>query len=349
MPIKILLIEDEQDLRQNISEMLEIEGFQVFQAINGIEGLELINKQSIDLVISDIMMPLLDGYQLLEIVRGNPSFSNLPFIFLSAKSSLKDQRLGMEKGAEDYLIKPIAFNSLLNAIHAALDKKQQREALIKEAINKAITSERKVKYHELRTPLFGLMGILDFLSENLDALDKNEIQLLVEKALDASNRLDGTLSKLYIYQKIADNEINLQYFPSLYFFVKEIVAGLGLDTVEIVNEGNDFSVSFDPKQLTFILTELLQNAIKFKATDDAKVSISFNEGRKITVTNTQNYLPPDMALSISPFCQYDRTQQEQQGLGLGLFIASKYCEKHHWQFKAETLKNGDFQVQIEFA
>lgn len=118
----ILLIEDNTDIRENTAEILELAGYRVLTATNGKEGVELALADRPDLIICDIMMPVLDGYGVLHIVNKNPALSGIPFIFLTAKSDRNDLRRGMELGADDYLTKPFDESELLSAIEGRFNR-----------------------------------------------------------------------------------------------------------------------------------------------------------------------------------------------------------------------------------
>lgn len=124
MKKKILLIEDNFDMRENTAEILELSGYDVVTASNGKEGVELTKTSKPDLIICDIMMPVLDGYGVLHILSKEPETSKIPFIFLTAKSEKADYRKGMIMGADDYLTKPFDDVELLDAIEARLKKSE---------------------------------------------------------------------------------------------------------------------------------------------------------------------------------------------------------------------------------
>ncbi|CAM4286605.1 cAMP-binding domain of CRP or a regulatory subunit of cAMP-dependent protein kinases [Pedobacter westerhofensis] len=125
--IKILVIEDNDDIRESIVEILELAGYEVTEAGNGKEGVEMANANLPDLILCDIMMPELDGYGVLYLLNKNPLTSATPFIFLTAKAERMDMRKGMEMGADDYLVKPFDDVELLNAIESRLSKKEKQE------------------------------------------------------------------------------------------------------------------------------------------------------------------------------------------------------------------------------
>jgi CRP-like cAMP-binding protein len=128
----VLLIEDNQDIRESTAEVLELADFTVFTAENGKKGIELAQSNPPDIILCDIMMPELDGYGVLYLLNKNETTANIPFIFLTAKAERTDMRRGMEMGADDYLTKPFDDMELLNAIESRLLK---RERAIKNADN----------------------------------------------------------------------------------------------------------------------------------------------------------------------------------------------------------------------
>lgn len=119
---KIVLIEDNTEMRENIQEILELADYEVFTAENGKTGVELIKNEMPDLILCDIMMPELDGYGVLYMINKNPKTSGIPFIFLTAKSERSDFRKGMNMGADDYLTKPFDDTQLLSAVERRLER-----------------------------------------------------------------------------------------------------------------------------------------------------------------------------------------------------------------------------------
>lgn len=115
---KVIIVEDEPDLRELIVEELEDAGHQTLEASDGVEGLATIKAENPDVIISDIGMPRMDGYQFRQHLQNCPRFSKTPFLFLSALAFQQAVDRGMSVGADDYLIKPVDFNVLLSRIDA---------------------------------------------------------------------------------------------------------------------------------------------------------------------------------------------------------------------------------------
>jgi len=121
-PIHILLIEDNKEVRENTAEILELAGYRVTTAADGKKGVDAVHKDKPDIIICDIMMPVLDGFGVLHLLGKQPDTANIPFIFLTAKTDRTDIRKGMDMGADDYITKPFDKIELLNAIESRLRK-----------------------------------------------------------------------------------------------------------------------------------------------------------------------------------------------------------------------------------
>ncbi len=112
----ILVIDDNKNIRENTAEILDLAGYKIFMAENGKSGVEIALKEQPSIIVCDIMMPELDGYGVLHLLRKNPETQHIPFIFLTAKTERRDFRKGMEMEADDYITKPIEDIELQNAL-----------------------------------------------------------------------------------------------------------------------------------------------------------------------------------------------------------------------------------------
>jgi CheY-like chemotaxis protein len=123
----ILLIEDNEPIRENTAELLELDNYEVIVATDGYEGLEMLQARKPDLILCDILMPKMDGYDFLRAMRKDYRFSSLPFIFFTAYSEKKDIEKGIQMGATDYLVKPFEANELIRLIQKYLPKEVSTE------------------------------------------------------------------------------------------------------------------------------------------------------------------------------------------------------------------------------
>ncbi len=164
---KILLIEDNYDIRNNTAEILELSNYEVIQAENGKVGIEKAIAEKPDLIICDIMMPVLDGYFVLQAVHKNEVIKNTPFIFLTAKTERTDFRKGMELGADDYITKPFTGTELLNAVESRIKKIE----MLKQELSSVPGS-----MHNLMETSFGKNAVKEFIDgRNINTYKKKQI------------------------------------------------------------------------------------------------------------------------------------------------------------------------------
>jgi CRP/FNR family transcriptional regulator, cyclic AMP receptor protein len=166
---KILLIEDNAEIRENTAEILELSNYSVVTAPDGKQGIEMALSEKPDLIVCDIMMPVLDGYGVLHALHKNDATKNIPFIFLTAKTERLDLRKGMEMGADDYITKPFSGTELLSAIEGRLKKidllkqefgggidgmnKLMTAAGIKESLD-ALTKDRDINHYKKKQTVY---------------------------------------------------------------------------------------------------------------------------------------------------------------------------------------------------
>ena len=171
---KVLVIEDNNEIRENVVEILELAGYEVAVAENGTQGVAIATHDLPDLILCDIMMPELDGYGVLYLLNKNPDTSNIPFIFITAKSERLDLRKGMEMGADDYLTKPFGRLELLSAIESRLKKKELQHAFYSKSLekldkivskNEGLTELKKI-ISERKTRLFKKNQVVHYEGDN---------------------------------------------------------------------------------------------------------------------------------------------------------------------------------------
>jgi len=168
----VLVIDDNMDIRENTAEILEMAGYKTFTAENGKKGVELAQKEKPDLIVCDIMMPELDGYGVLHLLRKNEETERIPFVFLTAKTERSDFRKGMEMGADDYITKPFEDIELLNAIEVRLKKAavlDNKYAPSQQGINQFIKDVKDA-------------GLIQHLSDHYDVETFNKKQILYQEA-----------------------------------------------------------------------------------------------------------------------------------------------------------------------
>jgi DNA-binding LytR/AlgR family response regulator len=169
---KILVIEDDQEVIVNIRTLLEEEGYKVFCAFNGGDGIALATEINPDLIICDVMMKDIDGYAVLRNLSENPVTAVIPFIYLTAKTEKEDLRIGMELGADDYLFKPFHADALLRAVQIRLNKYrmlraeflEKRDKEEKQEKSKKLNSDEKIFLKVNNQIIFITVGDIKFIT-----------------------------------------------------------------------------------------------------------------------------------------------------------------------------------------
>ena len=165
MAERIVVAEDETEIRTNLTRMLRLEGFEVLAAPNGAEALTLIQRHVPDLVLSDVMMPGMSGHELVQAIRANPQTAHIPTVLLTARADRSDVREGMNLGADDYLTKPFQRDELLACIRSRLDKSRA----LQEANSRLAGQAHRLSHYDAVTDLPNRTHFLLLLGDLLEA------------------------------------------------------------------------------------------------------------------------------------------------------------------------------------
>ena len=332
---KILIVEDDPVLKSNISELLQAEGYNTNSASNGLEALNYIRKEVPDLIISDIMMPMMDGMELIKQVQSNAETATIPFVFLTAKVDAQNIRLGMNSGADDYLTKPFKTLELLDTVSARLKKKENAVQRFEEM---KIEIAAKVP-HELRTPLVSIFGYSDIILDEIDNLSKDEIKSYIKMIRNAGEKIHERVEKFLIYTEVELLYRGMEYGEKIknetFLINQEEIEWNFMDLVKDKKRGDDLLISIDDYKigiakdyLMIIIKELLDNAVKFsKLSTQIKLTGYFeNEYYKIVVSDEGCGMNKREIERIEAFRQFDRENYKREGVGLGLAIVKKILE-----------------------
>jgi two-component system, sensor histidine kinase and response regulator len=196
---KILVIEDEANVRENLVELLEAEDFEVFSAKNGFEGISLAQEHQPELILCDITMPELDGYDVLSNLRQDPEIAITPFIFLTAKAAADEIRQGMNLGADDYLTKPFTRQELLTAIQSRLSKQniytQKTDALLNDIGEKFSYSISE----KIFNPLDEILGASEIFVQDSDSIEPGDIKKIGDHIQSSSKFLKRAILNVFMY------------------------------------------------------------------------------------------------------------------------------------------------------
>ena len=178
--IKILVIEDEPAMRNNLRDILELEGFSPLVARNGREGIAAAKRDLPDLILCDVLMPEQDGHEVLVTLRADAATARIPFVFLTAKGERADIRIGMNLGADDYLVKPVKVYDLLEAIAARLERAQQQSGFIADFTSAAPLEKLGLSPREAEILLWVAQGKTNFETGAILNISSNTVKKHLE-------------------------------------------------------------------------------------------------------------------------------------------------------------------------
>lgn len=185
----ILVVEDDEAVRQTLVDMLELNGYGVLSATNGVEGLELARRRRPALVVTDVEMPGLTGFDLIRQLRDEDGLCGVPLIVVSAKVDRAATRRGMELGADDFITKPFTEDEVIRSVRTRLEKKELLDEL--DAFAHTVA-------HDLRNPLATLTGRLSLLEAKIGRADEATLRRNVNEAALAAGRLSGIIEELLV-------------------------------------------------------------------------------------------------------------------------------------------------------
>lgn len=356
---KILVIEDEESIRENILELLNAEEFEALGAENGQIGIELAYKHQPNLILCDVMMPEVDGYGVLEAVRSNPETTTIPFIFLTAKADKADTRKGMELGADDYLTKPCTADELLAAIATRLEKQAALYQQSQKKLDELRTNITHSLPHELRTPLNGIMGFAEILLSEYDSLDRAEIMEMLEQIQLSSKRLYRLIVNFLLYAELellATNQERIQAMRNCQVSsAKTAIEEQANQEAQLFKREADLQIKLEDASLPIaagrlkkIIEELIENACKFslEGTPIHVRSVIANQQFIMTVSNEGRGMTPEQIARIGAHMQFERKLYEQQGSGLGLIIVKRLAELHGGGLAIESVPDEKITVSV---
>jgi len=350
---RILIVEDDSKVRGNIGELLTSSGFDSLTATNGAEAMEISRNLIPDLVISDIMMPKMDGYEFYKKFSEKYDFYNIPFIFLSAKIGTDEIRKGMNLGADDYITKPFKAETLLNTIQARLDKSAKQRKLI----DKFTSNIALYMPHELRTPLVSILGFSEIIKEDFDNLKKHEILSYMDSINAAGERLHERIEKFLVLVELeltaAKNNFENLINSSEIDIIEKTLFSISLQKNLLINIPNlpDHRINIAPHFLKVVVNELIENAIKFRE-KDTEIKVLYNVSKEkfelIIINNSKENVPDLKGHQIYDYFHFDKEKNQQPGNGMGLSIIKRIAGLYNLDFRISKNDNNEVTSSIIF-
>jgi DNA-binding response OmpR family regulator/anti-sigma regulatory factor (Ser/Thr protein kinase) len=341
MSKKILIVEDEPQIIEFLEVALKLNNYAVFKAINGRDGLEKANRYLPDLIISDVMMPEMDGYQMLSELKKSPDTATIPTLIVSAKSDRGDVRYGMNLGADDYLTKPFDIEDLLNAVESKLKKTQAMNEVISDKMEGLRSSIRSTLPHEIRTPLNIILGYSNILLKKNDYSCTEDVREMISGINYGAKRLHSLFENYLLYASLEVLAINKEEVLALKSKTavesRAILWEIANKAAEKYERLEDIVICADAADLKMsefyfskVISELCDNAFKFSKAGTFVRIDAIAEGDKyiIEIMDEGRGMTKAQIASIGAYQQFDRDLYEQQGAGLGLSIVKKIMDLH---------------------
>jgi signal transduction histidine kinase len=358
---KILVIDDEEWLREMIYLALKQKGFEVIEAVNGADGIEKARKELPDLILCDVNMEKVDGYLTLSSLRTEAPTAAIPFILMTGLADNAGMRHGMELGADDYLPKPFTTDALYAAVDARLKKAQTVHDEAERKLAHLRDNISLMLPHELRTPLNGILAYGEILAADADKLKPGEIAEMGHVIHQSGKRLERLIENFLIYSQLeviaADpknvNALRLGRTEHPVALIEQHAvaqAALADRSPDLTCELADIPLPMAGEYLSKVVDELTQNAFKF-SDPGAAVRLTLAEAFNtitLSISDQGRGFSTEQITRVGAYMQFDRTMQEQQGLGLGLVIAKRLVALHGGTLSIVSEPNSGAFISAKF-
>jgi two-component system sensor histidine kinase/response regulator len=348
---KILVIDDEDHFRQIIIKSLTKHGFEVLAAADGEAGVALASETLPDLIVCDLNMPRMDGYEVLAALRSEPRLADIPLIFLTGESQPSRVRQGMNLGADDYLTKPVDLADLVGAIRVRLSRRQSQRQRQEKQMERAMQLFGGI-VHDLRDPLFVVLGYTGMLKRGAGkaARGGEDSQRMLDRMQQAVLRMQAIISETLFLARSRMQRLPFDPGPfDLREFCEQMVADHEANPrVRFECAPGRFPLVADALRLRQALDNLLSNALKYS---DGPVVVSLSAGARdylIEVSDQGIGIPAAEQTGIfEPFFRASNTGNKP-GNGLGLSIVKSCIEQHGGmiRFSSEAGKGATFFVEL---
>ena len=349
----ILVVDDNPLIVNVLKGLLGSEKYQVYTSNNGQEAVTVLENKNIDVIICDVMMPTMNGYELHDYVRAKAELSHIPFVFLTALGDSQDVSQGREMGADDYIVKPFDPRDLLSVVKGKVVRSKNIKSCSEEKYEKYRKKVIHTLSHEFRTPLVAINTGAELLIDQDKKLDVEKTKNLLEAIRRGGQRLERLVNDFMLLQQV-EAGIAQRLFDTRASALKlgEIVRQF-VEAKEgwITSERGQVSFSdlsdgartliYEP-HIHDILNRLVSNALKFSE-EAPRIKIDIYRQESELVVSVRDWgIGIDVEKvqeAIDLFGQIDRDRLEQQGGGLGLAIANRYAAINKGRIEFERAKD----------
>lgn len=333
---KILIVDDAVDTVELLKKRLRFEGYDTAEAYDGEEALKLVPEYNPDLIILDVMMPKLNGYEVCQRLKSDENTKYIPILMLTAKGEVEDKVKGLDIGADHYLAKPFNYKELSARVRSLVATKAAREKLVEEEKSEALEQMMEEVAHEIRNPLTSIGGFARRVYDRLPQGDPNKKYM--EMIINDVARLENMMKELLELETAA---ISYRERTNINDVIMEALKSFEQDLedrdIEAKTELGDNLplISIDQEQMKMALANLIKNSIeamqnKLKI---LKITSHISDGRmEIQVSDTGKGIPKDKIKNIfDPFFT-----SKTRGPGVGLTLTLKIIQEHRGTVSVES-------------
>lgn len=343
---KVLIVDDVSKNIQLVANYLKQSGYDINFATSGKSALKHIHREIFDLILLDIMMPEMDGFEVCHILKSNEETRDIPVIFLTAKTDIESITKAFEVGGIDYITKPFNKSELLARVRTHLELKQQKQNL--KELNATKDKFFSIIAHDLRSPLNQLLGLSEILQKEI-ADEKADDAIKLAKLINQSAKSGRLLlENLLEWSRSQTGTIN--YHPeklNLKIITDEVIALNGNNAaqknISLHNKLSKNCIAFaDRNMIRTILRNLISNSIKF-TNKGGKIILAANKAKeKVTYSISDNGIGIKSS-DIKKLFRIDINPKtigasQEKGTGLGLILCKEFIE----------INSGEIWVESEF-
>lgn len=350
---RVLIVDDVPENIQILVHLLNEKGLKVNYAESGIKALKAIKNNIPDLILLDVSMPGMDGFEVCEKLKSDSATSHIPVIFLTAKVDQEDVIQGLEKGAVDYVTKPFNANELISRIFTHLELKHNRDVITRQ--NEELSRLNEVKNqlfsvisHDMKNLFNNILFGTESLEKEIEYFEKKEIIQMAGVIHDSARRAFSLLQNLLDWSRSQMQNINYNPVPAEIVMLVNQSAALFRPviqkkniTIDVQSHGESFQALADMEMVKAVLRNLLSNAIKYSHAGDT-IDVTVIEKRDeiaVEITDHGVGMTPEQAKKLreinQPFRSTPGTQNER-GSGLGMVLIRDFVKKNKGVFDFTT-------------
>ncbi len=340
----ILVVDDNKENLKLAGSILKENGYKIAVALNGESAIKILEKNSFDLILLDVMMPGIDGFEVCRRIKYNEKLKDIPIVFLTAKDQSKDLVDGFAAGGVDYITKPFNKDVFLARVSTHVELKQSRDMLVE--LNATKDKFFSIIGHDLRSPFTSIIGFSDLLVRAVKEKDYDEIQEYADVIQKSSNLSLDLLLNLIEWSRSQTGrmEFNPEHCEMVDLISKatllyDDIARQKSITIQNVLPDNLFVV-LDKAMISAVLRNLISNAIKFTM-PDGKITVSTKEMQKEIIFSVEDNGVGIPRNRVDELFRIDQSYSscgtnQEKGTGLGLIICKEFVEKHGGKIWADS-------------